>query len=329
MAYSTQIIQSAARTLAERNAARQAQYTQHLQEAYARAPRLKQIDTQLRHNMASAAQAAFESGADAQETMHAAMEKGLALQSERKTILESEFAPGFLDETPVCTRCGGSGYVGSSMCTCLQALCLEEQKKQLEMLPAETRSFDAFRLDCYPDTVDSDLGVSPRTLMGITLQSAKQYARDFTPGCGNLLFVGGTGLGKTYLSGCIAHAVAQHGCGVVYECAPRLFANLEKDRFSPTEESRIQVSQYSDCDLLIIDDLGTEMPGNFVTAALYALVNQRLLEKKAMVISTNLNADEIAVRYSPQIASRLQGEFRTLFFAGSDIRVMKNQGAQK
>ena len=80
------------------------------------------------------------------------------------------------------------------------------------------------------------------------------------------------------------------------------------------------------CDLLIIDDLGTEMPGNFVTAALYNLVNDRLLGNKAMIISTNLNVEEAARRYSPQIASRLQGSFKGLTFVGEDIRVMKNRG---
>ena len=140
------------------------------------------------------------------------------------------------------------------------------------------------------------------------------------------MFVGGTGLGKTFLSACIANAVTDKGYSVAYESAPRLFSKLEKNRFNPDEESREAAERFNTCDLLIIDDLGTEMPGNFVTAAFYSLLNDRLLEGKSMIISTNLNVDEIAVRYSPQIASRLQGSFKGLTFVGEDIRVLKNRG---
>ena len=125
---------------------------------------------------------------------------------------------------------------------------------------------------------------------------------------------------------CIANAVIDKGVSIVYESAPQLFAKLEKNRFSPDDESREAVAEMENCQLLILDDLGTEMPGNFVTAALYSLLNDRLLDNKAMIISTNLNIDEIARRYSPQIASRLQGNFRQMPFVGQDIRVLKNKG---
>ena len=133
-------------------------------------------------------------------------------------------------------------------------------------------------------------------------------------------------MGKTFLSGCIADMVTDKGYSVVYESAPQLFAKLEKNRFNPTEQTRVDVENIMNCDLLIVDDLGTEMPGNFVTAALYALLNDRLLENRSMLISTNLNAEEIAQRYSGQIASRLLGSFKVLTFVGEDIRLMKNRG---
>ena len=159
-----------------------------------------------------------------------------------------------------------------------------------------------------------------------TYEACRRYAFGFGPDSGNLLFIGGTGLGKTFLSACIARTVADRGFSVAYETAAHLFTKLEKNRFSPDEESREAANKLTDCDLLIIDDLGTELPGNFVTAALYTLVNDRLLAGKPMVISTNLNVDEIARRYSPQIASRLQGSFLRLTFVGEDIRVLKNRG---
>ena len=101
---------------------------------------------------------------------------------------------------------------------------------------------------------------------------------------------------------------------------------LEKHRFRPDEETELNVKKIRQSDLLIVDDLGTEMPGSFVTASLYSLLNDRLLLGRPMVISTNLTIEEISQRYSPQIASRLQGSFQLLPFVGQDIRVMKNRG---
>ena len=137
--------------------------------------------------------------------------------------------------------------------------------------------------------------------------------------------MGGTGLGKTFLSACIARTVADRGCSVIYETSARLFSKLEQARFNPTEESRREAEKFQECDLLILDDLGTEMPGQFVTSALYSLLNDRLLAGKPMVISTNLTVEELSRRYSPQITSRLRGSFSQLTFVGDDIRVMKNK----
>lgn len=113
---------------------------------------------------------------------------------------------------------------------------------------------------------------------------------------------------------------------MVYETASHLFSKLEQARFNANDETRREADKFTTCDLLIIDDLGTELPGQFVTAALYSLINDRILTGRPMVISTNLNVDETARRYSPQIASRLHGNFTRLTFVGEDVRVLKNRG---
>ena len=326
MPYSAEVVRRARQSLAQQKTDKESQYQQHLQEAYIKLPRLKQIDLELRRSMTLAAQTVFTQGGDAQAAMEQVKNENLALQNERAMLIENQLKPGFLDESPICAHCGGSGYMGSTMCSCLERLCRMEQKKEIAHLTNGQERFDAFRLDYYPDRVIGAYGASPRTIMERTLETCKRYADGFVPGIGNLLFVGGTGLGKTFLSACIANAVTDKGFSVAYESAPRLFAKLEKNRFSPDEQSRADVLEFASCDLLIVDDLGTEMPGNFVTAALYSLLNDRLLEGKSMVISTNLNADEIAKRYSPQIASRLQGSFKGLTFVGEDIRVLKSRG---
>ena len=326
MAYSAEVVKRARARLAQAKEDRESENRQHLAVAYARVPRIQEIDIQLRRTMAQAAQAAFLQGGDGRELLEKARLENLELQQERAILAMENFEEGYLDDSPICDKCGGSGYIGSNMCECLTELCRQEQKKEVSVLSGSREAFNQFRLDYYPDRIDPKYGASPRTIMERNLKICRTYALTFAPSAGNLLFVGGTGLGKTFLSACIARAVADRGYSVVYESAGHLFGKLEQAKFSPSEEARREVARFTECDLLILDDLGTEMPGQFVTAAFYTLLNDRILAGKPMVISTNLNIDEAARRYSPQIASRLQGSFQGLTFVGEDIRILKNRG---
>jgi len=326
MGYSAEVVRRARARLAQAKEDRESENRQHLAEAYRRVPRIRQIDMELRRTMAQAAQAAFLQGSDGRDLMERVRAENLELQQEREMLAAENFEEGYLDESPICEKCGGSGYVGTAMCECLRELCRQEQKKEVSILTGSKETFNQFRLDYYPDRVDAQYGASPRTIMERNLQNCRRYALTFTPNAGNLLFVGGTGLGKTFLSACIARAVADRGYSVVYETAAHLFAKLEQAKFSPSEDSRREAARFTECDLLIIDDLGTEMPGQFVTASLYSLLNDRILMGRPMVISTNLNVDEMSRRYSAQIASRLHGGFQRLTFVGEDIRVLKNRG---
>ena len=326
MAYSAEVVKRARARLAQAKEDRESENRQHLAVAYARVPRIQEIDIQLRRTMAQAAQAAFLQGGDGRELLEKARLENLELQQERAILAMENFEEGYLDDSPICDKCGGSGYIGSNMCVCLTELCRQEQKKEVSVLSGSREAFNQFRLDYYPDRIDPKYGASPRTIMERNLKICRTYALTFAPSAGNLLFVGGTGLGKTFLSACIARAVADRGYSVVYESAGHLFGKLEQAKFSPSEEARREAARFTDCDLLILDDLGTEMPGQFVTAAFYTLLNDRILAGKPMVISTNLNIDEAARRYSPQIASRLQGSFQGLTFVGEDIRILKNRG---
>ncbi|MBO5049865.1 MAG: ATP-binding protein [Oscillospiraceae bacterium] len=324
MAYSAEVVRRARRRLEEQKEQKRAETASKLQQVYAELPHIRELDAQLRKTMILAAQAVFTQGDEGKAAMEEAKKANLALQKQRKAAIDARFGPEFLDESEICDRCGGTGYLGSQMCNCLMELCRQEQKKELSLLNCGEGDFEQFKLEYYPAQTDSRYGASPRTIMQKNLELSKRFVRNF--GAGNLLFVGGTGLGKTYMSACIARSVADSGHSVAYEPAGRLFAKLERNRFNPSAETEEEMRRLQDCDLLIVDDLGTELPGNFVTAALYGLLNDRLLAGKPMVISTNLNIDEIAQRYSPQIASRLQGHFKVLPFVGEDIRVMKNRG---
>jgi DNA replication protein DnaC len=326
MAYSAEVLSRARARLAMAKEDRESENREHLQQAYAQVPRLKEIDRLLRLTMAQAAQAAFAQGGDPAELLEQARRENLLLQQERAELEALYFEEGFLDDSPICDRCGGSGYVGSAMCECLRELCRQEQKKELTFLNVGRESFDQFRLEYYPDREDPKFGVNIRTIMEKTYQTCRRYAQNFSERSSNLLFSGDTGLGKTFLSACIARTVADNGYSVMYESAGHLFANLERAKFSGDEQARKESDRYFACDLLIVDDLGTEMPGQFTTAALYGLINDRLLAGKPTIISTNLTIEEFERRYNRQIASRLRGSYVRVPFLGEDIRVQKNRG---
>ena len=162
--------------------------------------------------------------------------------------------------------------------------------------------------------------------MAKTFDICCKYAANFSSASENLFFCGDTGLGKTFLSACIAKQVAARGFSVAYESAVHLFTNMEHAKFRSDEDAQEKADKYSDCDLLIVDDLGTEIVGQFTLTALYTLINDRVLRGKPTIISTNLTTEGIARRYNPQIASRLRGNFRRVTFLGDDIRLKKGLG---
>lgn len=326
MAYSAEVIRRARERLAQAREDRESENRQHLAQAYEKCPRIRQIDLQLRRTMAQAAQAAFRKGSDGRAEMDAIRQENLALQQERAQLVGQYFEEGYLDDSPICTVCGGSGYVGSNMCECLRELCRQEQKKELTFLSAGKDRFEQFSLDYYPDRLDPVMKVNVRSLMERNLQMCRRYAATFSEKSPNLLFSGDTGLGKTFLSACIARVVADRGYSVVYESASHLFGKLERAKFYNDEQARTDSQRYTDCDLLIVDDLGTEMPSQFTTSALYTLINDRILYGRPMILSTNLNTEDFSRRYSSQVASRLNGNFQRVPFLGEDIRAKKNWG---
>ena len=156
--------------------------------------------------------------------------------------------------------------------------------------------------------------------MAATLQTCRRYAQHFSRQSGNLLLNGNPGLGKTFLSVCIAQAVAAKGYSVVYVPAGHMFAQMEQAKFSGSEEARQAAEKYTACDLLVVDDLGAEMVTPFVQSALYGVLNDRLLDGIPTVVSSNLQAVDFSGRYGPAIASRLLGSYRLVAFVGEDVR---------
>ena len=324
MAYAKQVLHRAELRLEQARMQNDLDNERRIRAIYEKLPRLAEIDRELRRTSAKVYAAAFRESEDPASAMEKLKQENLAIQRERDWILESEnIDPEDLERTPVCQSCGGSGWRGAAMCECLQELCRQEQKKELaQELGAGKESFEKFRLDVYPDRYDAKLGASPRAVMQRVYSSAVSYVRTFTPASGSLLFMGATGLGKTFLSGCIARAVADKGYSVCYVSAGKLFSDFETEKFRLREDGAL-TGEYLGTDLLIIDDLGTEMTTQFTVSALYQVVNGRMLAGKPTIVSTNLPDGELETRYSAQIASRLLGAYTLYQFCGSDVRLLK------
>ena len=323
MPYTNTVLSRARARLTAENERKRAEYEDHLARAYALRPRLREIDRALRGTSAKLAMLIFRQDGDPQAELAQLRAENEALQNERQWILdEAELPEGYLDDSPVCTLCGGTGYQGSRMCECLRELCRQEQKRELSaLLPTGRERFENFSLELYPERFYPEYGTTARTLMQKNLAFCRKYAQEFRPGARSLLFSGATGLGKTFLSGCVARQVSENGYSVVYVTAGKLFSDFEAVKFERAEAGSLR--DYRDCDLLIVDDLGTEMTTEFVKASLYELVNSRLLERRTSLISTNLNEDNLEARYGGQIASRLLGGYRVIYFLGDDIRRKK------
>ena len=193
------------------------------------------------------------------------------------------------------------------------------------MLDLGGQSFETFSLDWYSEEADPALGISARENMDWVYRTCRAYAEGFSLKSGNLLLTGEPGLGKTFLSAAIAREVSGEGWSVVYDTAGHIFESLEARKFGREEEDEEGVERIRQCDLLILDDLGTELTTAFVQSALYQLINTRLLERKPAILSTNLGLLDLSRRYSPQIASRLEGEYQILPFFGEDIRKLKKE----
>ena len=332
MGYEASVLRRATKRLEEARRAREAAQDRLRGEIYAKLPRAAAIDRELRQTIVHIISASLRDGGDPAPALGEVREKNLALQRERAGLLEAHGYPAdALDDKPACPRCGDTGWVGASMCACLKKLCAQEQIAELsKLLDLGEQSFDTFSLDLYSPLPWPGEELSPRENMEFILEVCSNYARKFGKFYfRNLFLTGAPGLGKTFLSACIARTVAEKGFSVVYDTAVNIFSRFEEQKFARDREeageARDETRRYLGCDLLILDDLGSELTTPFVQSALYTLINSRLTADKGTVISSNLTMDQVRARYTPQIASRLEGEYRVLPFYGEDIRLLRKQ----
>ena len=332
MGYEPAVLRRAAKRLEEQRLDRAARQEQAQREIYAKLPRVAEIDRELKGTIYQIISASLKQGRDPVPAIGVIKDRNLDLQAERARLLaEQGYAPDALELRPACPKGNDTGCVGSRMCTCLRALCAQEQIRELsKLLDLGEQSFDSFSLDCYSPLPWPGEPVSPRENMEFIYEVCLNYAQKFGKFYfRNLFLTGAPGLGKTFLSACVARAVSEQGFSVVYDTAVNIFTRFEEQKFARDRqeagEARDETRRYLGCDLLILDDLGSELTTPFVQSALYTLINARLTADKRTVISSNLSMDQVRQRYTPQIASRLEGEYRVLPFYGEDIRLLRKQ----
>lgn len=252
-------------------------------------------------------------------------------KQEKKALLLSHGLPeDYLDPVYVCPICKDTGYVDNQKCICFQQLEAELLLSASNLsLTKEGERFEDFSLLWYSDKED-ERGISPRKMAEAALQVAKDFTSSFTASYENLLITGPVGVGKTLLSRCIGHELLDMGQSVLYLSSHELFSMLGRYEFSRSEERPEDARQLRDthtalfdCALLIIDDLGTELTNAFTSSQLFALINERFYDKKSVLLSTNLDLNQIRDKYSERIASRIAGTYTILPLTGEDIRIQK------
>ena len=316
MNYPKKLEKRAGEILAERRRVAEGRQQRTLARLREEHPEVEEARRTLGNLQAKRAFAAIQGGADIED-----IQKDLRAAQERlETVMAAAGITGPDLEAPyTCPLCGDRGVVeGGQMCECRQTVLNQLVYEQLcDVSPARDCSFENFELGYY--------GQRDRARMGRVLESCRRYVREFEPESRNLLFWGAPGLGKTHLSLAIAEGVAHGGHLVMYVSAPHLMDELERGKFQKDAGALELREVIFGCELLVIDDLGTELVTSFTRSEVYDLVNTRLNTGLATIINTNLTAKQLEGTYGGRVYSRIAGLYAAVEFRGRDIRLQKKQ----
>ncbi len=328
MGYSKDVYTAAFKELENRRLRAARDLRQRRESFYEYCPRAAEIESELA-SISVAAGRAVLGGKDLRQELELMRQKSLGLQQELSALLsENHLPPNYLEEWYICPECSDRGHIGGHICSCMKRLLSQLAYERINAgSRLELTDFDSFSVLYYPDVYDEQAGRNIRDYMESVLRFCRRYAEKFSPESGSMLFQGGPGLGKTHLSLAIAQEVIDKGFGVVYVSAPQILRRLEDEQFGRVrdEERGTTEELLRTCDLLILDDLGTEFGSRFSTAAVYDLINSRLLEHKALIISTNLTVKDMEEKYGIRLVSRVVGTLDRVEFLGNDIRQIKRR----
>lgn len=280
-------------------------------------PQLREIDKKMAETTVAVARLTLSGDQNATDAVKKIADLNLELQKTKKQIfIDNNIDEESLKEHFGCEMCSDTGYnKDGKMCDCVKNIARTLAYQELNLsTPLDKSSFQNFDVEKYPDEA--------RSIMSKIFEFCKNYAYDFKLTNDSLMFMGKTGLGKTHLSLAIAGVVIEKGYGVIYGSLSNLLSKIENEHFSSNSTSTID--SVCNCDLLIIDDLGTEFSTPFTRSTVYEIINHRQLNSKPTIISTNLSIDELEKAYTQRVVSRICGKYRCFEFLGNDIRFENN-----
>lgn len=321
MAYNSDAFKKVMDDFSARRASAIDEAEKRLDDVVKKCPEIKMIDIALA-GTGIAIMEAISQGRDGIEEKIARIRKNNEeLQQQRADCLSLlGFMPDHTAPKFECAKCKDTGYdENARLCECFKkALAIETCKRSGLGRLVDIQTFDTYSLDYFK--YNGEVYENMQMVYDI----CKDYAESFSSKSENLLLIGDTGLGKTHLSTAIAGRVIERGFDVCYDTATNVFASFENERFGKQNSKfAIPTERYFDCDLLIIDDLGTEPITQFTVSSLYNLINTRSMNEKQVMLNTNLSLAEMQKKYGDRIASRLFGESIILKFVGKDIRLQK------
>lgn len=329
MGYSKEVRREAAQIIQQRKLDAEREADIRRARIFSEVPMARQFEREIASCGIRAGRAVLKGG-DVKQELLKLKEENLRLQKEYEAVLaEKGYTIADTEPKYYCEKCGDTGYVEldnrTVMCSCLKNAMVETACRELnKKSPLALSTFDDFSLDYYSKEVREGYPRSPYDQLSMILKKCRDYAESFNEHSGSLIMIGMTGLGKTHLSLAIANEVIKKGYGVIYASAPTIVSQIEREHFSrgKREEESVEDTLVS-CDLLIIDDLGTEFNNKFTTPAIYNIFNSRVSAGKPVIISTNLKLSELNEIYTDRFVSRIIGVGERLDFFGDDIRIKK------
>ncbi len=300
-------------------------YKQRKDEVYERIPRIREIDLEMAKVSIKSSKAIFDKPDDSKFILKEMEYSIKKLQQERAFLLTEHNIPlNYLEKVYSCSNCHDTGFEPNGRkCGCFKQRLINYGYKMSNLNQVlKNENFQSFDLDLFSEELPENEVTSPRDNMKETLALCESFVANFDQSTESLLFYGKTGRGKTFLCNAIAKSLLDKGYLVVYQTSFNILELLERRKF---KKEGLPLDNFSydmlfDADLLIIDDLGTEMGNSFTNTEIFNIINTRLLKSKKMLISTNLNPIDIQKMYSDRVSSRLFGNFTTLRFYGHDLR---------
>lgn len=323
MALDKRFFEIAQKRLSNRRMANKQLEDSRRMEIHRRIPRYCELEIKLADTMTSIVAAVAAKAPDSDVQVRNAVSSNLKIQREMEKLLVDNGYPGdYLAPIFTCARCRDTGTFEGKWCECFNKILNTAAAEDLNShSPLRLSSFESFNIELYPATVDPEFGETQRNIMRKNYEECKRFAEEFNGYGYGLFMMGNTGLGKTHLSLAIANELIGKGYCVIYGSVPELLRRLDKEQFKNAEGDTMEL--VTDCELLILDDLGAENNTDRYTSLLYEMINARQSRSLPMIINTNLEMAQIKARYQDRLWSRLFS-MRVLIFRGDDNRLKIN-----